>query len=185
MENENLETTTTEVEETAQTPTEEKQEKEKTFTQSEVDEMIEKRLSRERKKLERESKKVEDAKAEAEATDEVKALKETIKKQNERILRSEARETAKNMNVDADFIEAALALADFSGIDMENNGDFDADEITEALQAVIDKYPRFLAKTQEKETAPDAGFIKTGTPASTEAQKINDELLRGAFKLHK
>lgn len=165
MENENLETTTTEVEETAQAPAGENQEKEKSFTQKEVDELIEKRLTRERKKMERESKKEEESKKEIDENETIRTLRETIKKQNERILKNEAKEIAKTLNVDTDFIDAVISLSDFSQIDLENN-DFDSDEIKEALQNVIDKYPRFLAAKKTETEEVNKGFVKVGTPST-------------------
>ena len=184
MENENLETTTTEVEETAQTPTEEKQEKEKTFTQSEVDEMIEKRLNRERKKFEKETKKLEESQKEADDSETIKTLRETIKKQNEKLVRGEAEKIAKQMNIDDDFLEAALNLADFSQIDLENSSDIDADDITDIVKAVIDKYPRFVKQVAATEDT-NKGFIKTGAPAKDAANDtaIFNDKLRAAMGL--
>ena len=157
---ENLETVDTtsgeNVEEVSEAKAEETKE-EKLFTQAELDAAIEKRLQREKKKAEKEAAKIaEEAKA-----------------KDKRIIKHESEKVAKEIGIDDDFIEAALALADFSEIELDNNGEVDADELKEALKSVIDKYPKFLAKKEETK-----GFIKAGAEPKTETavDKIEEQI---------
>ena len=169
---ENLETVDTtsgeNVEEVSEAKAEETKE-EKLFTQADLDAAIEKRLQRERKKAEKEA-----AKAEAkDDSEEIKTLKELLKAKDKRIIKHESEKVAKEIGIDDDFIEAALALADFSEIELDNNGEVDADELKEALKSVIDKYPKFLAKKEETK-----GFIKAGAEPKTETavDKIEEQI---------
>ena len=173
---ENLETVDTtsgeNVEEVSEAKAEETKE-EKLFTQAELDAAIEKRLQREKKKAEKEAAKIaEEAKAKDDS-EEIKTLKELLKAKDKRIIKHESEKVAKEIGIDDDFIEAALALADFSEIELDNNGEVDADELKEALKSVIDKYPKFLAKKEETK-----GFIKAGAEPKTETavDKIEEQI---------
>ena len=174
---ENLETVDTtsgeNVEEVSEAKAEETKE-EKLFTQAELDAAIEKRLQREKKKAEKEAAKIaEEAKAKDDS-EEIKTLKELLKAKDKRIIKHESEKVAKEIGIDDDFIEAALALADFSEIELDNNGEVDADELKAALKSVIDKYPRFLAAKKEE----TKGFIKAGAEPKTETavDKIEEQI---------
>jgi hypothetical protein len=153
----------------------EKTKEEKLFTQADLDAAIEKRLQREKRKAEKEAAKMaEEAKAKDDS-EEIKALKELLKAKDQRIIKHESEKVAKEMGIENDFIEAALALADFSEVELDNNGGVDAEELKEALKAVIDKYPKFLAAKKEETTK---GFIKAGVEQknSTAVDKIEAQI---------
>ena len=183
LENTNTEVVTGEnTTEVSEVKTEETKE-EKLFTQADLDAAIEKRLQRERKKAEKEAAKAEEEAKAKDDSEEIRTLKEIIKAKDQRIIKQEAAKTASEIGVDSDFVEAVIALANFSDINLDNNGEVDADELKEALKSVIDKYPKFLAKKEE--TKEDTGFIKAGTPSQTNNLKVDDSILRGAFRLNK
>lgn len=149
---------------------------EKKYSQADIDAIIEKRLQRERKKAERDAAKAKEAEKAKEDSDEINALKKLLKSKDEKIIRQEAIKTAGTMGIDADFIDAAVALADLTELELDNNGEVDVDELKEALKSVIDKYPRFLAKKEEEST--QKGFIKAGAEQKKEtpASKIEEQI---------
>lgn len=163
----------------------ETKQEEKLFTQADLDAAIEKRLAREKKNAERKAKEAEEAAKAKDDSEEIKALKEMIKAKDQRIIKQEAMRTAETMGVDKDFVEAVVALANFTEINLDNNGGVDADELKEALKSVIDKYPRFVAAKEDTKKEEPAGFIKAGTPSQATELKFDDAILRGAFKLRK
>lgn len=151
---------------------------EKLFTQADVDLLIEKRLAREKKKAEAEKAKAEEATKAKDDSEEIKALKEMIRAKDQRIIRQEAAKVADTMGVDKDFIDAVIALADFSEITLDNNGGVDVDELKDTLKGIIDKYPKFLAAKKVEEASK--GFIKAGAEQKQEApvNKIEEQIRR-------
>lgn len=149
---------------------------EKKYSQADIDAIIEKRLQRERKKAERDAAKAKEAEKAKEDSDELIALKKLLKAKDEKIIRQEAIKTAAEMGIDKDFIDAAVALADLTELELDNNGEVDVDELKETLKNVIDKYPRFLIKKEESESPK--GFIKAGTEQKKEtpASKIEEQI---------
>lgn len=142
---------------------------EKTFTQAEVDELIQKRIARELKKFDK--KLAEAAKPTEEQVnleDENKKLKDLLSSQNKQILNYEATKIASTLNVKADRLEAFLRLADLSGVELDDKGTY-KDEIKEALESVAKDYPEFLNVVEKKET----GAIKVGAaPSQLSAEDI-------------
>lgn len=142
---------------------------EKTFTQAEVDELIQKRIARELKKFDK--KLAEAAKPTEEQVnleDENKKLKDLLSSQNKQILNYEATKIAGTLNVKADRLEAFLRLADLSGVELDDKGTY-KDEIKEALESVAKDYPEFLNVVEKKET----GAIKVGAaPSQLSAEDI-------------
>lgn len=168
----------------AEATTETKQE-EKLFSQADLDAAIEKRLAREKKNAERKAKEAEEAAKAKDDSEEIRALKDLIRAKDQKIVKQEAAKTAGTMGIDPDFIDAVVALADLSEIKLDNNGEVDTDELKDVLKSIIDKYPKFVAtKTEAKKEEP-AGFIKAGTPSQPTEQKLDDAILRNAFKLKK
>ena len=149
---------------------------EKKYSQADIDAIIEKRLQRERKKAERDAAKAKEAEKAKENSDELNALKEQLKAKDQKIIRQEASKTAATMGIDADFIDAAVALADLTELELDNNGEVDVDELKDALKSVIDKYPRFLAKKEDSESPK--GFIKAGAEQKKETptSKIEEQI---------
>ena len=184
MENENVqEVTTTEEATTSETVTETTPAAEKLFTQAELDEIMEKRIQRERKKFE---KKLEEARqtetkqdTKDDNSEEITKLNDIIKKQNQRIIKNESLKVAKEMNIADEFLNAAIDLANFNEIEVDNNGEVDTDDVKEVLQSVIDKYPSFLAKKKE-ETKPEEvrGEVRVGVPQQeqTSENKLLDQI---------
>lgn len=174
LENQNISTEEIEVEETVEEQPETQEEKK--YSQSEIDSIIEKRLARERKKAEREAAKAKEAEKAKETSDEITALKEQLKAKDQKIIRQEAVKTASEIGIDKDFIDAVVALADLTELELDNNGEVDVDELKEALKNVVDKYPRFLAKKEETEV--QKGFIKAGAEQKKETpvNKIEEQI---------
>lgn len=155
-------------------PTETQEEKK--YSQADIDSIIEKRLARERKKAEKEAAKVKEAEKAKADSDEITALKEQLKAKDQKIIKQEATKAAVEIGIDKDFIDAAVALADLTELELDNNGEVDADELKEVLKSVVDKYPRFLAKKEETEV--QKGFIKAGAEQKKETpvNKIEEQI---------
>lgn len=150
---------------------------ERKYSQKELDEIIEKRLNRERRKFS----KNQETKTEKqeEENDEIKTLKETIKKQNDRIIRNEAKAVATKIGIDVDFVDAVIALANFEDIELDNNGEIDTEDVEEVLKSVIDKYPKFLRKNEDtKKESENKGFVKVGVEQkeSSNQNKILEQI---------
>jgi hypothetical protein len=136
---------------------------EKTLTQSEVDQLLKRRLYRERKKWEDEAaeqKKLaemteaERYKAEVEAVR--KESQERLRATQQRIVTSEAKSAALNANVRSDRLEAVMRLADLSDVDVYDDGGFDEKAVQRVIQSVVDQYPEFTTQQQGYGNAPDA-----------------------------
>lgn len=120
----------------------------KTFTQDELDAIITKRLSRERKQWEQQ---IEDERKKAQMTTEerLKAEKEEAERKaqdaqtaaNQRIIAAEAKVLAVSLGVKPERVAYALKLADLSAVEVDENGDPDADAIKAAIEAVINDLP--------------------------------------------
>ena len=144
-----------------------KQPEGKYYTQEELDKLIERRVNRAKKQAEKQH---EEAKSETDS-EEVRKLQDKIAKQNQRIIKAEARDICRKLSVDADMIDATIALTNFADVDVDENGDYDVDDIKEALESTLKKYPKFIkAKEPEKKESEAAnGAFKTGV-AKTEGQ---------------
>lgn len=142
-----------------------KQPEGKYYTQEELDKLIERRVNRAKKQAEKQH---EEAKSETDS-EEVRKLQDKIQKQNQRIIKAEARDICHKLSVDADMVDAAIALTNFADVDVDENGDYDVEDIKEALESTLKKYPKFIkAKEPEKESEATGAF-KTGV-AKTEGQ---------------
>lgn len=120
----------------------------KTFTQDEIDAMIEKRLARARKQWESEA---EEARKKEQMTEaeKLKAEKEEAERKaqeaqtaaNQRLINAEARVQAVTLGIKPERIAYALKLADLSGVEVDEQGNPDAAAIKSALEAVLNDLP--------------------------------------------
>ena len=148
-------------------------ESEKTFTQKEVNDLIEKRLARAQKKWDKQREDKKQAEQESEASEEVKKLHDTINAQKERIMKYEAKALISS-KVNSDMVDAAIQLIDLKDLDIDSE-DF-KDEVAEKIDALIEKNPWLKLKTEENK-----GFIKAGAEKKTEKTEdaIMAEILKG------
>lgn len=120
----------------------------KTFTQDELDQIIQRRLARERKQweqqLEEERKKAKMDEAErlrVEKEDAEKRAQEAHAAANQRIIAAEAKVQAVALGVKPERVAYALKLADLSEVEVGDNGDPDTAAIKTAIEAVLNDLP--------------------------------------------
>jgi hypothetical protein len=128
----------------------------KTFTQEQIDALLEERLQRERKKYAG----FEDYKTKAAKLDELEASqksdlekltgeRDTFKKQseetalkaNEKIVKSEAKAVAAELGIKSDRIAYAIRLVDLSKVTVDENGDADSASIKQLFEDVLKAVP--------------------------------------------
>ncbi len=159
---------------------EEKQEPAKTFSQQEIDRIIEKRLNRERKAWKKqadddnlkaqmsveEKLKVEKSEAEAKAT-------EAIVKANQRLVRSEILNKAANLGViDTDVV---YKLLDKDDIDVDDDGNVTG--VEEAIKTLITAKPYLIKKTSSEDTNK-SGDDQQGSNNKKKSVSLNDLIRR-------
>lgn len=154
---------------------------EKTFTQKEVDDLIQKRIARETKKFEK--KLAETAKPsenQINLEDENATLKNQIASLNKQILTYEAGKIASTLNVRNDRLDAFLRLADLSDVELDDKGTY-KDEIKEKIEALVADFPEFV-KTEDKKVG---AITKIGGPEANEKSKreAEDAYIRSIFGL--
>lgn len=152
----------------------------KTFTQAEVDRMIENRLARERKKYQQPTTAtgttqtqttdtaVEGAPAtvEVDVTEEARTQAATIIAQaNQRLIQAIAQSEATKLNINPDYIADAVRLADLSAVKVNDDGTVDTKSITAALEAVLTRMPVLKAVSD----TPAGGF-KVGAQGGNNTQ---------------
>lgn len=156
-------------------------EPEKTFSQAEVDEIVAKRLARDRKgredyddikaKLEAlelaeaERKKAELSEAERlaaeleearnKAEEAEKAKSSTLAAANQRLINAEFKALARDANIPADRLAAALKLADLSGVTVDDEGNVVGAK--EAVEALIAANAYLIEKAQPKPLGSPSG----------------------------
>lgn len=128
----------------------------KTFTQKELDDIVNARLARAQKSAEEKANKTADEKAK-QALDEIKALKE----QN----------ACYRAGIKEEYVEDAIALA--------NRRVCDGTDFNAALKAVIERNPHYKADTSAAAPKP----ITTGVKTENSDDKNSDAKLRAAFGL--
>ena len=153
----------------------------KTFTQAEVDRMIENRLARERRKQQStapatgttqtqttETAAVEGAPAvvEVDVTEEARQQANAIIAQaNQRLIQAIAQSEATKLNINPDYVADAVRLADLSNVVVNDDGTVDTKSITTALEAVLTRMPVLKAVAE----APAGGF-KVGAQGGNNTQ---------------
>ena len=151
---------------------------EKTFTQAEVDAMIEKRLARERKKYQQTGNAAqqqgtnEGAPAQGTTTVEVDVTEDArnqaaaiIAQANQRLIQAIAQSEAAKLNINPDYIADAVRLADLSAVKVNDDGTVDTKSITAALEAVLTRMPVLKATAE----APAGGFKVGGQGGNTQS----------------
>lgn len=147
----------------------------KTFTQAEVDALIEKRLARERKKYQQNNGAQqgtdEGATAQGTATVEVDVTEDArnqaaviIAQANQRLIYAIAQSEATKLNINPDYIADAVRLADLSKVTVSDDGTVDTKSVTTALEAVLTRMPILKAATD----TPAGGFKVGGQGGNTQ-----------------
>lgn len=143
----------------------------KTYTQAELDALIEKRLARERKKFQQQgANNPAEGNTEGQTTDsqgngttqvEVDVTEDArqqaaaiIAQANARLIQSVAQSEATKLGINPDYIVDAVRLADLSKVTVNDDGTVDNKSIVTALEAVLERVPVFKAAAE----APAGGF---------------------------
>lgn len=142
----------------------------KTFTQAEVDAMIEKRLARERKKFQNQgSNPVQEGQqgqtadntgagttqVEVDVTEDARQQAAAIIAQaNQRLIQAIAQSEATKLNINPSYVADAVRLADLSKVTVNEDGTVDTKSVTTALEAVLERMPVLKTATE----APAGGF---------------------------
>lgn len=167
---------------------------EKTFTQSELEEIIAKRLERERKKYtdyddlkaklseyekaEEERKKAEMSEQERLEAERAEALRrveeaetksaEALKKANERLIRAEFRVLAKDAGIRADALDDAFKLADFSEVEVGDDGSVSG--VDAVIKSLKESKP-WLSETQKQDVPRTVGNPSGGGDLDDEVKR--------------
>lgn len=151
----------------------------KTYTQAELDALIEKRLARERKKYQQQPAAQQpntDEGAQAEGTPtttvEVDVTEDArnqaaaiIAQANQRLIQAIAQSEATKLNINPDYIADAVRLADLSAVKVNDDGTVDTKSITAALEAVLTRMPVLKATSE----APAGGFKVGGQGGNSQS----------------
>ncbi|AHV98990.1 scaffolding protein [Paenibacillus sabinae] len=192
----------------------------KTFTQDELDRIVADRIARERKKTEKfadyddikaklsefEKSEAERQKAEMSATERLEAEKaEALKKAqeaeergnaaltaaNQRLVNAEFKALARDANVPADRLAAALKLADLSEVTVDDEGN--PQGVEDAVKALIEANPYLVAETKPKEIGKPSGgadpqdktkeqLLKEAAEKARKTGRIEDRMAYSALK---
>lgn len=160
---------------------------ERTFTQQELNKIIEKRLRRERKewerKLEEERRRAqmsESEKLKAEKEEAEQRAKEATERANQRIIRSEAKAIAAEIGVNPKRLDYAVKLADLAEVEVGEDGEPDRDAIREALEKVLKDFPELKGGSAEQTVGKPSNPVGgAGGPRMT----MNDFIRAQAGKL--
>ena len=128
------------------------QEKPKTFTQEEVDELIKKRIARERKKLEKEQTQEKDK-----DTEEKPAVKEP---DNKKLNEMEMKLLCYDHDIAKEFSKKAIALASAY---LDDDTDLDA-----ALEKVLEDFPQFKKGYDKEDNNKDWGARQGAKPPKSD-----------------
>ena len=146
----------------------------KTFTQEELDRLIQQRLQRERRKweqqLEEERRKAAMTEAErlkVEKEEAERRAKEAQAAANRRIIEAEAKVQAVALGIKPERVAYALRLADLSGVEVDDNGNPDTDAIKAALEAVLKDLPELKGAAAPAKSGADFNGAKPLDKPST------------------
>lgn len=133
-----------------------------TFTQDQLDEIIGKRLAREKAKWEKDAKEAaareqmdETERLKAEKADAEQAASQAREKANQRAVNAEARVSAIAAGVPKDQIGYVLKLADLTDIDVDDDGDPDTKAIDKAIAKVLADIPALKGTAQGSRSGGD------------------------------
>lgn len=161
----------------------------KTFTQAEVNDMIEKRLARERKKYQNQTQVTTGAEVTEGAT--VNQVQEVtvdvtedarqqaaaiIAQANQRLIQAIAQSEATKLNINPDYVADAVRLADLSTVKVNDDGTVDTKSITTALEAVLTRMPVLKATTE----APAGGFKIGGQGGNNQTNGWNSNATKNS-----
>ena len=132
--------------------TEDVQEKPKTFTQEEVDELIKKRIARERKKLEKEQ-----TQEKEKDTEEKPAVKEP---DNKKLNEMEMKLLCYDHDIAKEFSKKAIALANAY---LDDDTDLDG-----ALEKVLEDFPQFKKGYEKEDNNKDWGARQGSKPPKSD-----------------
>jgi hypothetical protein len=151
-------------------------------TQEDFDAAFEKRLAREKKKLQKdlETAAAEDARkksmSETERLANEKAeaenkLSATVASANQKIVKAEARAVAAGLGVPAQKLPYITRLADFTEVDVDDDGEVDSGALTASINKVLKDIPELKASTEadpgEESLATPIGRRQVRTPDAT------------------
>lgn len=152
---------------------------ERTFTQAEIDRMIENRLARERKKSQQGNNNTAQGDqeqstennagngttttVEVDVTEDARQQANAIIAQaNQRLIQAIAQSEATKLSINPDYVADAVRLADLSKVTVNDDGTVDTKSITTALEAVLTRMPVLKASVE----APAGGFRVGGQGGS-------------------
>jgi hypothetical protein len=158
---------------------------EKTFSQAELDKILEKRLGRERKAWQ---KKADEDKAKADLTENEKLKLEkeeaekkvlqTIQEANKRLIRADIISKAAKLNViDTD---AVIAMISMDEIDVDDKGDISG--VDDALKSLIEKKP-YLIKGKNLDNEQKAGDDQQQNQSKKTKISFNDMLRKATGRM--
>lgn len=163
----NADTTITAPKDTEQAPVEEAK-----FTQSQVDELIAKRLQRETKKFEKKLEEAKNPQPDLAAEELVEQLKKDLAARDGEILSYKLAKLASEANIRPERADAFIRLLDVKDIDTS-----DADALKDLIADAAKQYPEFTKAPAE----PNPGYVKAGVEKSivSEDEKIKDQIYAG------
>jgi len=154
----------------------------KTFTQEELDRLIQQRLQRERKKweqqLEEERRKAAMTEAErlkAEKEEAERRAKEAEAVANQRLIQAEAKVVALELGIKPERVAYAIRLANLSDVEVDENGQVDTKALKAALEQVIKDIPELKGTSTPAKSGAD---FQGGLPKAGDTNSIMNALIR-------
>ena len=164
----------------------------KTYTQAELNALIEKRLARERKKYNQNNNAAQQntnegapaaegtlTTVEVDVTEDARNQAAAIIAQaNQRLIQAIAQSEATKLNINPDYIADAVRLADLSAVKVNDDGTVDSASITAALEAVLARMPVLKATTE----TPAGGFKVGGQGSNNQSNGWTNNKASGDTK---
>lgn len=164
----------------------------RTFTQAELDAILEKRLKRAEKKWQTDAEKrasekdlseVEKLKKQLEERDSAQAAKAA--KAAKRAVAAEAKAQALAAGVDPKRVERFARLVDLSDVEIDDDGEFDTDEVSTAVTRILEEFPEFKAAggqttettTSEKPSTKGGSSVGNNGSRTTGDKPLTRELI--------
>ncbi len=142
---------------------------EKKFTQADFDKEIAKQLAKAQKKQEKESTaKNEDGSAKAQLDDK---SAEKISAANKRVLAAEAKVVCSTLGIKPDRIAHAIKLAELDKIEVDDDGEYDPEDVKAALEKVLKDLPELKAVPADENKG--SGFHIGADGDSSKKQNTN------------
>lgn len=150
----------------------------RTFTQAELDAILEKRLKRAEKKWQTEAEKrasekdlseVEKLKKQLEERDSAQAAKAA--KAAQRAVAAEAKAQALAAGVDPKRVDRFARLVDLSDVEIDDDGEFDTDEVSTAVAKILEDFPEFKAAGGQTTETTETKSTKGGSTVNNNGSK--------------